>query len=100
MDVAYYFVILPMMLACAARCLICARKVNKSEEAKQLSRLYVILATLAVSYIILSLLVHLFRPTHSLARFIFGIEEIILGIAFGIFLAMRILGLFKPTKKE
>jgi uncharacterized membrane protein len=71
-------------------------KAKKSEENKQLSVLYVLMAICAFSFS-LGILVREFSSTRSLARIVLVIQAIISGVWFGIFLTMRILGHFKKS---
>ena len=98
MNVHFGYVVLLMMVACVVFSLKCALKAKKVEE-KQVRVLYLIIASCAFVFIILSILVQVFSPPRSLERLVFVIQEIILGVAFGIFLAMRILGHFKPSER-
>jgi len=90
-------IVLLIILTGGLFCLIRGLKTKKVEEGKQVGTLYMIMAACLFGFAFVAILVQVFKPTHSMARLVFVIQGFNCGVGFGIFLAMRILGHFKPS---
>ena len=97
MNINFGSVMLLIILAGGIYCLVRGLKAKKIKERQQVGILYIIMGTCLFGFVILAILVQVFRPTHSLARIVLVIQGFICGVGFGVFLAMRILGHFKPS---
>jgi hypothetical protein len=73
-------------------------KAGKLGETKQVSILYVLMAICAFSFS-LGILIRAFSSAHT-ARIVLVVQGIISGVWLGILLSMRILGHFKPLRKN
>ena len=73
-------------------------KAKRTDDCKQTGNLYLTISTCAFCFIIIAILVHLFKPTHSLGRIVLVIQGFVCGVWFGVLLTMRILGLKYPKE--